>query len=264
MALQHSVDNAEIDLLDLIATLWNEKVTIAGFVVLAVLIGGVYVSTVQTPYVTKVKYQANLIPPFVTRESLPQHVSRTFFSADIFSRWKAEAPNTFLVFDMFNETKIIDGVVFELGFDKGVVSFVEAKKNKKTYIEIKSNDIQLIDEVLSYFKFVNLALAKKYEVSGQRQRSRLENLENRFGSSDSASFFSWSQKKLELDEYLQNAAEGRKPILISRPTPPINTGVSRVLLLITALVCGATAGATFVLIRNAYRVRKLRPAELNP
>ena len=54
-----------------------------------------------------------------------------------------------------------------------LVSFEDA------HIKIKSNDTQLIFEVLDYFEFVGLTLSKKYFVEGKKEQIRFEEIEKR-------------------------------------------------------------------------------------
>ena len=47
------------------------------------------------------------------------------------------------------------------------------------HIKIKSNDTQLIFEVLDYFEFVGLTLSERYFVEGKKEQSRFDKLEKR-------------------------------------------------------------------------------------
>ena len=257
------LNSETIDLFDLFETLWDEKLVLAIFTVIAVAIGGVYVSITKPSYLTTAKYQAYQLPPFAVEEHLPKILARTFYNADIFSRWKAVAPNTSLVFDMINETMTIDGVVFKLGSEVGLVSFRENKTDGETYIEIRSDDAHLIDEVLNYFQFVSMSLSKEYVSQAQRDKSRIEKLESRLGKFESENILDLSKEKLAIEDYLENVAERSQLILISRPLPPVNTGKSNTLILIIALFVGGTTGAMFSIVRKAYRARKLMLANMN-
>ena len=93
-----------------------------------------------------------------------------------------------------------------------LVSFEDA------HIKIKSNDTQLIFEVLDYFEFVGMTLSKRYVVEGKEERSRFDKLEKRLltilDSNVAAPTF---EGVANLDRYLDNAVEAGQVLMISDP-----------------------------------------------
>ena len=166
-------------------------------------------------YVTKTRYEINPAPPFLEQNEIDADISRTFFNANTFARWKDGRPGTSLNIDLIDQKKIIDGADFEVPVGRRLVSFEDA------HIKIKSNDTQLIFEVLDYFEFVGLTLSKRYVAEGKKERSRFDKLEKRLltilDSDVAAPTF---ESVANLDRYLDKAVEAGQMLLISRPLPP--------------------------------------------
>ena len=156
MANNKPMDGDEIDLFDVVETLWDGRVILAGFIVSAMAIGAMFYAFNKPEYVTQARYEINPVPPFLEQNEIDADISRTFFNADTFARWKDGRPGTSLNFDLIDQKEIIDGAYFEVPVGGRLVSFEDA------HIKIKSNDTQLIFEVLDYFEFVGMTLSKRY------------------------------------------------------------------------------------------------------
>ena len=156
MANNKPMDGDEIDLFDVVETLWDGRLILAGFIVSAMAIGAMFYAFNKPEYVTQARYEINPVPPFLEQNEIDSDISRTFFNANTFARWKDGRPGTSLNIDLIDQKKIIDGADFEVPERKRLVSFSDAR------INIKSNDTKLIFEVLDYFKFVGMTLSKRY------------------------------------------------------------------------------------------------------
>ena len=146
----------EIDLFDVLEEIWRGRVFLAGFVVFAMAIGAMYYALKKPEYITQARYEINPAPPFLEQNEIDADISRTFFNANTFARWKDGRPGTSLNVDLIDQKKIIDGADFEVPERRRLVSFSDAR------IKIKSNDTKLIFEVLDYFEFVGMTLSKRY------------------------------------------------------------------------------------------------------
>ena len=108
------MDGDEIDLFDVIETLWNGRVILAGFVVAAMVLSAVILAFNKPGYVTKARYEINPAPPFLEKDEIEADIFRTFFNSNTFARWKAGSPGVSLNIDLIDQKKIIDGVDFEV------------------------------------------------------------------------------------------------------------------------------------------------------
>ena len=202
----------EIDLFDVLEEIWRGRVILAGFVVFAMAIGAMYYALKKPEYITQARYEINPAPPFLEQNEIDADISRTFFNANTFAGWKDGRPGTSLIIDLIDQKEIIDGADFEVPVGGRLVSFEDA------HIKIKSNDTQLIFEVLDYFEFVGMTLSKRYVVEGKEERSRFDKLEKRLltilDSNVAAPPF---EGVANLDRYLDNAVEAGQMLLISDP-----------------------------------------------
>jgi len=257
MANNQPVGGDEIDLFDVIETLWGGRVILAGFVLFAMAIGVVFLALNKSEYVTQARYEINLTPPFLGKNEIEADIFRTFFNANTFAGWKEGRPGTSLDVDLIDQKAIIDGASFEMPMEQRFVSFSDA------HIKIKSKDIRLIFEVLDYFEFVGLEVSERYFAEGKREQSRFDKLEKQFFSElDPNVAVSTFERVVALSRYMDKAAKNPQMIRISRPLPPQRNNASTRMILAVAIILGGTSGAVFLLVRQAYRSRKLRLAGL--
>ena len=126
--------------------------------------------------------------------------------------------------------------------------FVSFNDNK---IMIKTNDTQLISEVLDYFEFVGLTLSKRYVAEGQMRQSRFDKLEKRLlpilEPNVAVPTF---EIVANIDIYLHKAVEAKQMVLISRPFPPQKTCISTRLMLTIAIILGGASGAGVFVVKE--------------
>ena len=226
---------------------------LAGFIVSAMAIGAMFYAFNKPEYVTQTKYEINLMPPFLGMHEIHADISRTFYSAEMFASWKLRRPGTSLTVELIDQKKEVEGFDFDMPEEGRFVSFNDNK------IMIKTNDTQLISEVLDYFEFVGLTLSKRYVAEGQMRQSRFDKLEKRLlpilEPNVAVPTF---EIVANIDIYLQKAVEAKQMVLISRPFPPQKTCISTRLMLTIAIILGGASGLVFLLLRKAYQARKLR------
>ena len=257
MSQREPLTGDEVDLFDVLEVVWHGKVILAGFIVSALAIGAMFYASIKPEYITQTRYEINLAPPFLSKNEIDADIYRTFFDAKTFARWKDGRPGTSLNIDLIDQKAIIDGADFGVPVEGRLVSFDDA------HIKIKSNDTQLIFEVLDYFKFVGMTLSKIYVADAKNEKIRFDKLGNRFKTIvDSASIAPMFESVANLDRYLDKAIVAEQMLLISRPLPPEKTSVSTRIVLAIAAIVGGVSGLTFLLFRKAYRARKLRLAGL--
>ena len=250
------VDGDEIDLFDVIEMLWDGRVILAGFIVSAMALCAVFLALNKPEYVTKIKYEIKPIP-IIEKDEIQTDISRAFFNSDTFALWKKGQPSTLLNVNLIDQRKIIDGASFATKEEARLVYFGENQ------IEIKSNDVELIFEILDYFNFVSSILSNKYLAEARGAYSRVVKIERQlFAKLSSNDALRVLEEMSKLDRYLESASEENSLVLISRPLPPENIGISRSISLTLAIILGGASGAVFLLVRLAYRARKLRLAVL--
>ena len=257
MTHQEPLNRHEKDLFDVLDVVWQGREILAGFVVVAMALGAVFLALNKPEYVTQATYEINPVPPFLEKDEIQADISRIFFSADTFAQWKEGRPGTSLNVDLIDEQEIIDGVSFGKSEEGRFVIF------RGSLIKIQSNDTQLIFEVLDYFEFVGLVLSERYFVEAKREFGRLNKLDRQlFAKLSSNDALIALENIAGLDRFLERTADGIQIILISRPLPPQKISVANHLVITIAIILGVVSGAFFLLLKHAYRLRKLRLADL--
>lgn len=257
MENNQSFNSDEIDLFEAVQTLWDGKLILVGFVVVSIAIFGLFLILSDTKYETKVKYEINLIPPFLGNGEITSDISQTFKSPNTFARWKKSRSSTSLGFDLIDEKRLVDGAYFAVPEKDQLVRL------NNTHITIETDDTQLIFEVIDYFAFVGLALSESYAVEAKRERSRYSKLETELLSKlNSQDKIPTLESIVDLDRYIDKVSDGEHLIIVSRPAPPIKTSIANRVLLALAIMIGGSAGAVFLLVRRAYRARNLQKKAL--
>lgn len=252
MTHQQPINGDEIDLFDLIEVVWHGKAILVGFLAVALAVGGLFTSVKESQYVTSARYYVGLLPPFVEPEEIQSFISETLYDADTFARWKKGRPGTSLNLDLIDQKRMIDGVSFGTPMEGRFVSLSD------THIKIKSNDHELIFDVLDYFEFVSLVLSERYVSEAERERSRFEKLVKQVSTLSARDSLSNLKEFADIERYLDKASEGAQTIRVTRPLPPQTIGISTRLILAISLIIGGTSGVIFLLIRQSYRARKVR------
>ena len=260
MVHNQSVKKDEIDLFELIETLWAGKATLAFCWVIGLVFCALYVSILKPSYTIKISYILDLKPPLIEQQAINSDIYTTFYNEKTFSQWKDGAPGIALDYEMLGADMLIGDMVFEVEADKKTVRFFE------DYIEINSNDIGQAHEISNYFQFVGDTLTARYTTEIKEERDRRTVLPNQLSSSAVVRILS-GQNFLEtnaaLESYLAKAATGRKLVVVSKPTVPVKTNLNSSLLVISSFIVSSILGSMIILIKNAYRLRKLRLVEPN-
>ena len=75
----------EINLVALVTTLWSEKIVITVFLVIATLLGGLYILVSRVEYEIRLDYEIDTGPASRTGKQVHTNINRKFFDEDIFS-----------------------------------------------------------------------------------------------------------------------------------------------------------------------------------
>ena len=79
MSLSIQPHDDEIDLIELIITLWREKVTLVVFLVIGGFAGGLYALAIDETYETTLEYKFYEAPPFRLEEQIFTDIERHFY-----------------------------------------------------------------------------------------------------------------------------------------------------------------------------------------
>ena len=251
MNQMNQVQDDEIDLFELLQTLWDGKWLISVFVATALLLGGGFLLSKDAVYESKLIYSIDTIPPFYGVSKASTDFQNKFYSVSVFEEWKQNNSNTPLVFEDFSATEVVDGFVLSKNEDKQLATLASEKKGG-SFVHVKSNQLPMLDDFFEYATHINELLKDEYVV---RAREELKIIDARFkdlGSADS----NIVNTVLSIDRYIVTAEKGAKVLTIQHPTMPKKVSPKSSLILAMSLVLGGMVGVFFILFRNAITKRK--------
>lgn len=240
----------EIDLIELIITLWREKVTLVVFLVIGGFAGGLYALAIDETYETTLEYKFYEAPPFRSEEQIYTDIERQFYDRNTISIWEEANPNSALDFDLISDSKVIDGFAFERKTRDRFIAVLPG------LVVVKSNNVNLLADVPDYLKFVSAKISDDYRVKAKKEHDRLDRfVANNFEEGNLTEGLTVFERIIAFEEYLDTVSDGAELIYVSRPMTPVVTSLSRRLVFAVSLVIGGVLGVTFVLVRTAFRRR---------
>jgi LPS O-antigen subunit length determinant protein (WzzB/FepE family) len=247
----NQVRDDEIDLFEILETLWDGKWLITAFVAIAVLFGGSFLLLKDTVYESKLIYSIDTLPPFYVANKASIDFQNKFYSVSVFEEWKQKNTNTTLVFEDFSATEAVDGFVLSKNEDEQLATLVSENKGG-SFVLVKSNQLPILDDFFEYATHINSLLKDEYVV---RSKEELTIIEARFKDLSTADS-NIVNTILSIDRYIVSAEKGASVLAIQRPTMPKKVSPKSSLILTMSLVLGGMVGLFFILVRNAITKRK--------
>ena len=233
------------------------------FVIGALGIGFLVCSGREDTYETTIKYHLQNPPlydlqssPFSseTKELVEQAFLELFFSDSIFSQWKIAAPNTKLEFNDLAPTVALEGVEFAIPDEsKRLITVSEYE------IKVRSNNVELIEETLDYFAFVNRKLTNQFSDEVKTKSSFFKRLYGEGFGAQATDLEDATNYLFAIDKFTSRSKNGLLALRASLPSRPEKIGVSRRIVISISLILGVIGGIFFVLIRKAYQEHTEKP-----
>ena len=246
----NQVIDDEINLFELFSKLWDGKWMISMFVVIAVLLGGIFLFNQKAQYESKLVYNIDLKPPFYSNKKVANDFHKKFYSMSIFAAWKKSNRNTPLLFEDFSMTSNLNGFILTKNVNDQMVSLEEEKKNDRFVIFVKSNQLSILDNFFKYAEYVSKLMKTEYV---NRAKDELNILETRSKNFPTATVIS---QILTIDRYIVSAEQGANVLVLKRPTLPKKTSPSSTVIVILSIILGGIVGIMYVLISSATRDHK--------
>lgn len=243
----------EINIFDILKSLWVNKWLICTFVATSILFGAIYTNYQKTTYSAKIFYSVDTIPYFFNENKVLNDFKEKFFSESVFNDWKNKNNGDVSIgFDDFKITKIVNGYEISKNEGEKLVTFVTGKKivssSPLSFISIKTNELSTLDEFFTYANYINKKLKNEYVV---RSNEELKFVEKRF--TKASIIF---QTVLSLERFIVSANKGANVLVIQHPTTPekISPRFSRTL--IGSIFIGGVISLLIVLIN--YAIKRLK------
>ena len=244
----------EIDLFELLETLWDGRWLIGGFVALAMVMATSFLFVKEPEYSSKLAYSSNTLPPFYENDKALSECKKKFYDKATFDLWSRNNSESIIRYEEFSDTEIVEGFVLSKDEDDRLALLSSDKKRKGggSFVRVKSNQLPKLNDFYLYAQYINTLLSEEYI---QRSKDELVLIENRLEKSPSVAD-SMINNLLAIDRYIDSASKGARVLSIARPTIPEKTSPKSALILVMSVMLGGMAGVFYILIRNAVRKRK--------
>ena len=255
----NQVQDDEIDLFELIETLWDGKWLLSSFVAIALGLG--FLSLKDAEYESKLIISIDTIPPFYNSDKTSIDFQKKFYSVNVFKEWKQNNSNTTLMFEDFSATEVVDGFVLSKNEAEQLATLTFEKKGV-SFVLVKSNQLSILNEFFEYATHINGLLKDEYVIRAKEELKIIDARFNDLGLADSNSADSnIVNTVLSIDRYIVTAEKGAKVLAIQRPTTPKKVSPKSFEILIMYVGFGGMIGVFVIFIRNAIKKRKKRLAK---
>ena len=264
-------NNEDIDLIELFLILWNGKLIIISFIILALLSGSAYifvrdnVNSNNQIYNSIIKYEINPIAIYKFNDSsyryneskVKSDFKKLLYSKEIFSDWKNNLENFSINYDYVSNTKNIDGIAVSKKEEELIVLFQDT--NYYNSIILKTNHMSMIDEIYSYITHVNDVLSSRYLLAFKDEYNKIDIKNREFNNTfPEVASRSYIHRLILIEQYLEQIRGGENVINLQPPTKPeeVNqTVTSKYVLLSGFAILGSMLGAFFLFTRRAVKRR---------
>ena len=249
----------EIDLLEVLKTLWDGKWVIITFLLFGVLWASVLHMKKIPAYEAKIIYSINTVPPFTPKYKVVREFKKIFNNESMFLDWKKDKKGVAIFFKDFALTENINGVTISTNEGSRLATMVtDASKN--SFLLVRTNKLPLLEDFFNYANHVNNELKNKYIV---RAKEEINLIEKRFSLIDS-SIPSQSiiiKEILLLERYILALDKAKTVFTIQHPTMPRKVSPESKFTFILSLLLGLIAGMFFILIRKLVLKNKVKLAK---
>lgn len=251
MSESYSPHDDEIDLFELVATLWAGRWVFVGYLGSALAIGFAALISATPEYSSRIALTPHLLPPFYEEPKVRDDFRRIFFDEAFFNAWQVASEERFLVYGDFSHRDDLDG--FSFTRDRGLrLATFEASSTGDFSLLAKTRDRPVLDALYRYARHANKAMTDQYRNRAEKEARLMDaRLESCPPSDQSALMY-----LLNLDRYMDAAGE-QLTLSVAYPTVPakVGPGMGASLALYGAL--GGVAAICHILVSSALRRRKL-------
>ncbi len=243
----------EVDLLDLIIVLWNNKWIICLFIIFS-FSGGMIFTYFKIPkYESKIIISVETIPPDYKNQKVISDFKKLFYSSNVFENWKKNNENSIINFKDFGNTKLLNGILISTKHENNLISFSSSRKSKHS-ITVNTNQLKIVNEFFKYCNYVNDLLKSRY-FNNVNEALKLEIIRlNKIKTKANI----LNLPNSEYSNFLIMMKNDYDVIFIEPPTMPKKTSPRSLLIAVISLVIGGISGLLFVLFNNMLQKMNLR------
>lgn len=230
-------NDTEIEIFELLKIVLRRKYLLIISIILGLLLGCSYILVNGSEYHSKLAYSINTAPPFYSEKKIFSDFDQFFFSNTNFDLWKKDNQRTLINFDVFNNTKIIEGFKVSKEIDENLVLV------NMSQIIIKTKSLDILDDFYSYVNFINFLLKQKYT---DRANVELQIIKNRLDESSKSDNILGNL--FQIDRFLSDLENGSEILHIKWPTYPKEVSANTFQIIIICSVLGGVIGLIIIFI----------------
>jgi len=247
MTNKNSTFDDEINIFHLVEVIWADKFVIIIFTLVSFLSAIGFINIKDPVYESKINFYPKNIPPYLNANRVNEDFKYFFYDKKNFQNWKNNSTNVSITFELFSQTKILEGFEIQKEDRELIV------KTLKNFIIIKSNKLDKLNDIFLYSKYINDIMKAEYLIRANNELKFMEQRIKEFAPEVSSQSIS---QLLLIERYLLLLEKGNDVFEIKRPLKPKKISIQNSFIILISLIIGVTIGTFFVLIRSSFRTYK--------
>ena len=240
----------EVDIYDLLKTLWQGKLIISAFILISLLFGLIFILSKNAVYESRLYYSIDTLPPIdqdisYSKAKVSSEFKKLFFSKKNFDKWKEENKKNFINFNDFTTTTFVNGFLMTKSDNDLLIHL------GNTFIMIKTNNLSTLNDIFDYCSYVEKILKSTYLLKSKKQIEIIKKRLEEFPET-----YSMMQSLLNIDKFILDIKMGAEIINLQRPTLPKKLSLNKLTVLIISAILGGIIGGLVTLIRKSIITRK--------
>lgn len=245
--------NDQIEIFELMKTLWNGKWIICSTVFISCLLASCFIYFQDAKYTSNILYMVNNKPPFFNNEKILKDFINIFYSKNEFQTWKNNSKNSSLSSKDISNIVFVDGFKLSKNEESLLIRLSESRKLNTNVITINSENLEKITDVYNYAQFLNNTLKITYLRRAEYEYKFLQDRLKNFPENVSINLV---DKLLEIDRFIIEMRKGTEIMKFQFPSIPNKISPNIRLTLIMSLLIGGVIGTLFVLVHGSILKHK--------
>lgn len=250
----------EIDLFELMETLWLEKKIIFLSVIFFLALFGSAYTLVGKSMTSEIAIDIGVYQDQNKGKDkdfsgqIYSDFASYFFNPSVFSQWKKSSQSS-LNYDMISQSEVIDGLV--VAKKKQSVSLVLDKKNNTAKVKVIFKDKDDLLTIDNYVSYVNQVMSRDYLKRAENNLNDVQNHITKIKEGNAGLVTSM----LSIKSYIKRLKDLGVVLNKSYPTQPKNK-LNPLLFAVLGLLIGFGVGCGYVLFRKSWRGYQERKQQL--
>jgi len=262
MVNQNNNFENDYEFLDIILTIWKNKISIIIFSFISMILSGSYLYFIEINkneeipfYESKIMYVVDQIPPDHNNSNkVKKEFERLFYSIKTFNSWDINKTESYL-FDSFGKFKLNNDGFSSLKGNSDLEVSLQLQHTNEPYILVRTSIKEDIIKIFNFAKYVSMLLDKNY-ISNYYYENELfdEKLSNKNLLKPNVTSTSEIYKIVEKQIFVSLLEEEGSIINIinpSRPSSLIKKGHNKLVVITFFMLIGVIVGIFYIFIRSA-------------